>query len=179
MEVEEYLIDGEEIKDSINTTETGEIDETEWDWYVTSERVIKHGEGRYLGKEEFHDLSLNKITGLSFEADRQNWLLGLGGLFILVGLIIPALPGEIASSLGPIEVLNELGEVLTVGGMVVGVTLVIVWYFSTQPYLHIRGGDSSERMTMEVSGSLSSTSSDEVRSFINTLRKEMGKRPRK
>jgi len=88
MDIEEYLIEEEEVKNGMDMKETGEVDETLWDWYVTSERVIKHGRGCYFGREEFHDLSLNKATGVSFESSRQNWLLALGIVSAILGLII-------------------------------------------------------------------------------------------
>lgn len=173
MGIDEYLIEEEKIKDTVETKETGEIDETLWDWYVTSERVIKHGSGRYFGREEFHDVSLDKVTGVSFESGRQNWLLGLGILVVFVGLVLPRLPQEIVGVVGILEAAHDAGMGVTVGGVVVGILFIFVWYFSTQPYLYIRSLDQSEKLKMEVSGSYSSTSSEEVREFIKSLRREL------
>jgi hypothetical protein len=171
MDIDNYLIQGEKIKDRVSVTETGgpkrkhsRVKGSEWDWFITSERVIKYGEGNLLSGEEMHDLSLDKITGISFGSQRQLLPLPLGLVSLLIGFIFSALPYD-----DPIGILSILGGVF----ITFGIALILLWYFSKTPYLWIRSADSSEVMKMEVDFSFSSTGSNEVRSFVNTLREEM------
>jgi hypothetical protein len=165
MDIEKYLLDGEEIKKEVHV-ENGGIQNADWDWYVTSERIIKHGSG-FLAKEEFHDISLGKVSGISFESGRENALLGfgliLGALFIILG----TLPSEAFLEL-PIP-----SDVLRITNLALAAFFGILWYSSKSSYLQIHGHGGSDRWKVDVSGS--ATESKKVREFAMSLREELSR----
>jgi hypothetical protein len=165
MDIDDYLLEGEKIKEEIHT-EGGDIHKRDWDWCITTERVIKHG-STFFGDEAFHDISLGKVSGISFESGRENVLLGLGLFFGAIFLIFEALPSEISSGL-PIP-----SDVFWIIGLAIATFFGVAWYDSKSSYLHIHGHDSSDKWKIEVSGS--ATDSKKVREFAMTLREEIAR----
>jgi hypothetical protein len=167
MDIEDYLLDGEKIKREMHT-EGSDIHKRDWDWGITSERVIKHGSS-LLGNEEFHDISLEKVSGISFESSRENILLGIA-LFIGVAVVLLRfLPAGVAPEVSSIFQDN----VLFFMGLGSSILFVVAWFDSKSSYLQIHGYDSSDKWKIEVSGS--ATDSKEVREFAMALRKELAR----
>jgi hypothetical protein len=165
MDIDNYLLEGENVKEEMHT-EGGDIHKRDWDWGITSERVIKHGSG-LLGDEAFHDLSIEKVSGISFESGRENAVLGLGLVFGTAFLILEALPSEIFADF-PIP-----ADFFWVIALITVVFFGIIWYDSKSSYLQIHGYDSSDRWKIEVSDS--ARDSKEVREFAMSLRKEISR----
>jgi hypothetical protein len=167
MDIEDYLLDGERVKKEMHT-EGSDVHNRDWDWCVTSERVIKHGSG-ILGDEEFHDISLEKVSGISFESSRENALLGFALLVGVTTVLLRLLPPDFLSELTSIA----QNDILFFAGLGASVLLFIAWYDSKMSYLQIHGQDSSDRWKIEVSGS--AAGSKEVREFAVALRKEIAR----
>jgi hypothetical protein len=163
MEIEDYLLEGEGVRKEIHT-EGDDIHQRDWDWFVTSERVIKHGSGLF-GDEQFHDISLEKVSGISFESGRENTVLGVGLFLSMMFFVFELLPSGIFSEL-PLPS-NAFGIL----GLGVLVFFAIAWYDSKSSYLQLHGGDSSDRWKIEVSGS--AADSEELHEFAMVLRMEL------
>lgn len=167
MNIEDYLLDGERVEKEMRT-EGADVHKRDWDWCITSERVIKHGSG-LLGDEEFHDISLEKVSGISFESSRENALLGFSLFIGITTVLLRLLPPGILSELSSIAQNN----IFFLVGLASSVLILIGWYDSKMSYLQIRGHGSSAKWKMEVSGS--AAGSKEVREFAIALRKELSR----
>lgn len=99
MAVQDYLAPGEQVL------------AVHGDYYATDRRVIKYKKD-FLG-EEWHDLSYGYIASLSMVSQPRAWLLWLGALLLLVGIVLGTLLSGLLFILIPAGIgLGALGALL-------------------------------------------------------------------
>lgn len=164
MGIDSYLTEGEEVEGYIED-ETDELHKSDWEWYITSERIVKYGSDP-LGGERFHDISIDKVEGISFETGRRNALLVIGILSLLLTVFVAILPPDMIQGFGSV-----LSSLVFVG---VATTLVFfaAWYLSKRSYLQIHGIEPADRWRIEMEESDVVSDDSEIKSFAVTLREK-------
>jgi len=118
--VKPYLVDRERVHEYYTSSN--------WVWICTDQRVLKYKEGE--GKaEEFHDISLEEISGISYvNSGREDWLI-IGAFILVIFLVaIPVFSGTLSNFL-PLAIAILAGVV----------ALVYAWRGSESVYFVLRG----------------------------------------
>lgn len=157
MGIQSYILDGESVLSNTSTPF--------WNWICTDQRLIKYRSGNGT-REEFHDISLNEISGITYEnKGRKDNLPGYGLLTGAVTFILFVFASSYDEG------------VLFVSGLF---TLLLAgffhyqWWHSDNAYFEFRGNGliSNEKSKWRVRG-LSSENTDETQEFIKVVRSQL------
>jgi len=170
MTTEEFFLDGEAIRKEMK--EEGGLLGQDTHWYATSERVMKYKSGT-LDNEEIHDISIEKVTGISFGSSRDNVLLGISLLIITPITLLRYAPSELVSEVQVLGIFQE--NIVTLAGLAFGSIYLILWFLSKHTYLQIHGGESSDRWRIRSEMVGSDLSTGELRNFSKAIRREISR----
>ena len=114
MSLKDHLLEGESI--------LAQCQDKTSIFYVTDKRFIKHSEGRMFGREVFHDISFEEVTGFSLVRIRGSLNLVIFGVILLV---IGYIWKVFIKKLFPFEYFESISYILFIlGGIVVVLGLV-------------------------------------------------------
>lgn len=162
---DEFLLRDERVKEEI--LETGAFGPG-WNWYVTSERIVKHREGS--GSEELRDVSLDSVSGVGFGTKRNRWLLW----FAVVSAFVPTV---VVGALLPPE-FAEFGSfrnLLVATGAGAGGLVLVAWYFSERAYVEVRTREGEDWRAVSRTPALGygGTDEEDMKEFAKSLRREV------
>lgn len=157
MGIQSYILDGESVLSNTSTPF--------WNWICTDRRLIKYRSGNGT-REEFHDISLSEVSGITYEnKGRKDDLLGYGVITGFVTLVLFLLGSEL-----------DEGALYAFGlfSLLIAGILFYQWWESDDAYFEFRGHGliSDEQDKWRVKG-LSSEDTDETLNFINTVRNQL------
>lgn len=157
MGIQSYILDGESVLSNTSTPF--------WNWICTDRRLIKYRSTNGT-REEFHDISLSEVSGITYEnKGRKDSLLGYGIITGVVAFILFVLASDM-----------DEGIVYFFGLFTLFITGVVLyqWWESDDSYFEFRGNGliNNEKSKWRVQG-VSGQNTDETQEFINAVRSQL------
>jgi len=156
MSIEDHLLEGESI--------LAQCQDKKSTFYVTDKRYIKHSEGGMFGREVFHDISLEEVTGFSLVRIRGSLNLVIFGIVLLV---IGYLWNDIIKFIFPFGYFGIISYILLGSG----VSMIILGLIYKRSYFQFKGpGILTIKDESEV-WQLGESNRYDINNFIRTARK--------